>query len=792
MCKKPRLIKAAKPRVHFIKLGKKITELEAKREKLFKHYRDRCDRFITRVLIKEGRKEEEHENLEDEKWQFRQSIQYVLPKRLIKLQHNGTLKILAFSDYRIHDIGTLIDFISSLKDEPDIIIYGGDDIRRFSPTPLEFLEVSAVNEEYPVEIEPATISSPERGRWVSSSEYGLILRLPRGAYTKDYVQKRLSKMLEVTSCIYEALKNSDIRSDKNQIAILEKLIADEFPFLTIKNDEKEVRIIDKSTNTAVLSLMKFHGYKLFPWRGYWHLLQSQLNGNPVQIIEKIGKDKRHEYFYIATNQPESNIFEKLASHAKYGLAAIIGNDDNTISRAWIRGKKVYELHNTWLKIGTFLVIGLEGSTCGMGPSGKYLESDVKIRLELASEMLKSNDKLVIVSHTPPKGLLDRAMRFGDEAIGSLALRDFIEECERPTLVICGHVHRCGGRYEKLGKATVVNVSSHDSPFDRANIAWILIDEEGNVDVRLIKLPSLIEQAFKKQSKDQLLETLKKRAFLSETEAILFTDTFERVKDKLFDDLPALANFKFKYGFSWNNIFQFYLRGIKTPEQLTETVYREMLSSSWGIHKIHLMRGYAKIKRELNKEKINLINRIPLPSQGRVIVYDTEYSGEVGVLYGFLDLDTGELKQFWFDEKEEAYKYLKGKENYLFVHWGGSDKKMLKEELNCNAPTLNLLYHVQISLVAPISSATLRDVYDVLCGHKEDDWWKKSFYEIDGLYKLMLCNRILMNPDDNDARKELMDANKADILALRQVMEKLEKLNSTVAHQTLSETEVDNV
>jgi len=96
-----------------------------------------------------------------------------------------------------------------------------------------------------------------------------------------------------------------------------------------------------------------------------------------------------------------------------------------------------------------------------------------------------------------------------------------------------------------------------------------------------------------------------------------------------------------------------------------------------------------------------------------------------------------------------------------------------------------------ALVAPISSATLRDVYDVLCGHKEDDWWKKSFYEIDGLYKLMLCNRILTNPDDNEARKELMDANKADILALRQVMEKLEKLNSTVAHQTLSEIEVDD-
>jgi len=55
---------------------------------------------------------------------------------------------------------------------------------------------------------------------------------------------------------------------------------------------------------------------------------------------------------------------------------------------------------------------LEGSTCGMGPSGTNLESDVKLRLDLANEMLDPDDKLVVVSHTPPRGLLDRAIRFG--------------------------------------------------------------------------------------------------------------------------------------------------------------------------------------------------------------------------------------------------------------------------------------------------------------------------------------------------------------------------------------------
>jgi hypothetical protein len=82
-----------------------------------------------------------------------------------------------------------------------------------------------------------------------------------------------------------------------------------------------------------------------------------------------------------------------------------------------------------------------------------------------------------------------------------------------------------------------------------------------------------------------------------------------------------------------------------------------------------MRGYVNIKKELSKGKVYLINQIPLPSHNKVIICDTEYSLKAAVLYGFLDLSTGELKQFWFDEKEKALQYLKDKQDYLFVYWG---------------------------------------------------------------------------------------------------------------------------
>ena len=74
--------------------------------------------------------------------------------------------------------------------------------------------------------------------------------------------------------------------------------------------------------------------------------------------------------------------------------------------------------------------------------------------------------------------------------------------------------------------------------------------------------------------------------------------------------------------------------------------------------------------------------------------------------------------------------------------------------------------MQTSLVAPISSATLREVHDVLYGTLErDEFWKRSFYDKDRFAKLMLCNRILKERNDAKAREELAAANKADILAL---------------------------
>jgi Icc-related predicted phosphoesterase len=60
---------------------------------------------------------------------------------------------------------------------------------------------------------------------------------------------------------------------------------------------------------------------------------------------------------------------------------------------------------------------------------------------------------VLVSHSPPKGAVDRSSR--GQSLGSEAVRDAILRC-KPRLVVCGHIHGCGGLQEVVGQTPVVN------------------------------------------------------------------------------------------------------------------------------------------------------------------------------------------------------------------------------------------------------------------------------------------------------------------------------------------------
>jgi Icc-related predicted phosphoesterase len=61
--------------------------------------------------------------------------------------------------------------------------------------------------------------------------------------------------------------------------------------------------------------------------------------------------------------------------------------------------------------------------------------------------------VVLVSHSPPKGVLD--LSSDGRSLGSQAVRETIK-IKRPMLVLCGHIHGSAGQIDRLGETTIIN------------------------------------------------------------------------------------------------------------------------------------------------------------------------------------------------------------------------------------------------------------------------------------------------------------------------------------------------
>jgi Icc-related predicted phosphoesterase/uncharacterized protein YprB with RNaseH-like and TPR domain len=198
---------------------------------------------------------------------------------------------------------------------------------------------------------------------------------------------------------------------------------------------------------------------------------------PPDLILYGGDDV--ERFNDGTNE---NFFELLASRARYGLCAIVGNDELPATRKLISGKQVFNLHKAPAQVGDYLILGSEGAPSRSDLPGigyiLYSEREIGKHLDTQRKAAKAK-RLIVVSHAPPAGILDQAKRFSVDgqprSIGSRALRRFIQKRKDVALTVCGHVHRCGGQHLKFRRTLVVNTANHDD--DKA-IARIAIVELG--------------------------------------------------------------------------------------------------------------------------------------------------------------------------------------------------------------------------------------------------------------------------------------------------------------------------
>lgn len=199
-------------------------------------------------------------------------------------------------------------------------------------------------------------------------------------------------------------------------------------------------------------------------------------GDPVDLILYGGDDVRR------FEEEGVNHFTRLSEYANgRAVLGVLGNDDDSAqARRVLRGRNVHDLHRKPYVFGEFAFIGLEASTRGPAII-QHTEAEVRKQLQKQHSQVRGK-RLIVLSHAPPYGILDRGIRFASSHekthhIGSTALVHFIKRTP-VDLVVCGHCHSHGGRALKHGSTTIVNVASHDSPGANGNFALIDLDSAG--------------------------------------------------------------------------------------------------------------------------------------------------------------------------------------------------------------------------------------------------------------------------------------------------------------------------
>lgn len=143
---------------------------------------------------------------------------------------------------------------------------------------------------------------------------------------------------------------------------------------------------------------------------------------------------------------------------------VAGNNESTdelraACRAW-SSATVLQGSSSTVKGRTFFGIG------GGIPVTPFGSWSYDFTEEQAAKLLADCPKqCVLVTHSPPKGAVDVSSR-GD-SLGSVSVRDAVLRT-KPALVVCGHIHGCGGKSEVLNGVPVVNAGP-------AGVLWELPD-----------------------------------------------------------------------------------------------------------------------------------------------------------------------------------------------------------------------------------------------------------------------------------------------------------------------------
>jgi Icc-related predicted phosphoesterase/uncharacterized protein YprB with RNaseH-like and TPR domain len=414
-------------------------------------------------------------------------------------------RLVAFSDYRIQDLDLLVDFVKALDPKPDLILYSGDDVTRFGPFPdAAVRRILASSNPKIGSLEkidgptysggPALYSFAFRGAYREPEVVAEMLarRIWENAKVQAYLEENLviprkhAKGVDwVSGELKRCLKDAGVPDAKLSfggtasyfwVRVESKEFRGTLSLVSLGKDrDSAVRF---SSDWLVFALRHLQGVDLTNNEEVVRTLRSDL-----RIVVEDGHNGTTKGI-VAAGMNARNVFEELASCSHYGLCAVIGNDDHGSARELIVGDKVYDVHRAPVILGDHAVIGQEGAPIRPGEMnpGLLLYEEDEISQHLSSfEKFVTGKRPILVSHPPPHLILDHALRFGEGNIGSESVMEFLRKYPNTTLLVCGHVHYCGGKSERTPSGTLVlNAASHDNPGEPGKVAVIDIDSNGEL------------------------------------------------------------------------------------------------------------------------------------------------------------------------------------------------------------------------------------------------------------------------------------------------------------------------
>jgi len=517
-----------------------------------------------------------------------------------------------------------------------------------------------------------------------------------------------------------------------------------------------------------------------------------------------------------------NFFKQLSEFSKYGLGFVYGNDDVPGYIDYLKTDRVFFLDDEPVIIDDVAIIGLSDA---LDPSETrardYPEEATMFRFESyrrkeerAYEHLTrvaerfSDNRIILVSHSPPYGVLDFSMRFGQTNVGMMGIRNFVTERENVIVNICGHSHLNGGKVAHLKKTLVINVASHDDNFSRGNVALITIDHE-NINVKWYYVPSVVEEMLVKYNEhpDYYAERLK-RIFGSRGFPLIL-DHYINYGEKFLNSLPMLAKLYYSIrGATWCAVILLWDLGVRRLkdillfqdklEEVFEKLKRECRLS--GIFEANLRSGiYRLISMQRNMIFI-ASEEIDMLTHPKRIIFDLEYiqrpeGAYKVILYGFLKDEN--VRQYLFNEEDAVIEFVLRslEEGYYFYHYGGADRRYLLDLLASKTDLstrdlknrfINVHYIISKSIGLPIDSYSLLEVVKCLIDKipKEDrpvcknDVHSILKKHVDGFFKLIMMNTILhklgkgWKVNEITEIEQLKEANEVDLILLDYLIEVL--------------------